>query len=88
MVNAIMSFFCDKCGSCCKVLKFIPELSEYDRGDGICKYLKDNLCTIYTNRPEICNVEKTYKRFSDKYSKEEYYKLVAEYCKKLKESNF
>ena len=80
-----MTFFCDKCGICCKILQHIPELREYDRGDGICKYLENNLCIIYENRPDICNVEKTYRRFSDQLTKEEYYQLVAKYCKKLKQ---
>lgn len=86
-MDTIMAFFCDKCGVCCKILQYIPELHEYDRGDGICKYLKNNLCTIYANRPEICNVEKTYKRFSSQFTKEEYYQLVSEYCKRLKQNS-
>lgn len=85
MVNTTISFICDKCGKCCKILQYIPELNEYDRGDGICKYLNDNLCTIYTNRPDICNVEKTYEKFSHMFTKEEYYQFVTEYCKQLKQ---
>jgi Fe-S-cluster containining protein len=43
------------------MLKKVPELSEYDRGNGVCRYLaKNNLCMIYSNRPIICNVEKMY----------------------------
>ena len=58
-VNTAMSFFCDKCEIGCKILSHIPELHAYDRGDGICKYLKDNLCTIYATRLEISSVEKS-----------------------------
>jgi Fe-S-cluster containining protein len=43
------------------MLKEVPELSEYDRGNGMCRYLtENNLCMIYSNRPVICNVEKMY----------------------------
>jgi Fe-S-cluster containining protein len=43
------------------MLKNVPELSEYDRGNGMCRYLaKNNRCMIYPNRPVICNVDKMY----------------------------
>jgi Fe-S-cluster containining protein len=43
------------------MLKNVPELFEYDRGNGVCRYLtENNLCLIYSNRPTICNVEKMY----------------------------
>ena len=29
---------------------------EWALEDGSCKYLKDNLCSIYETRPEICRV--------------------------------
>ena len=30
---------------------------EWADEDGICKYLRDNLCSIYEQRPEICRVK-------------------------------
>jgi len=30
---------------------------EWDRGDGACKYLENNVCSIYEQRPEICRVK-------------------------------
>jgi hypothetical protein len=43
------------------MLKKVPELSGYDRGDGVCRYLaENNLCIIYSNRSVICNIEKMY----------------------------
>jgi hypothetical protein len=43
------------------MLKKVPELSEYDRGNGVCRYLaENNRCMIYSKRPVICNVEKMY----------------------------
>ena len=32
-------------------------IKEWDRGDGGCKMLKDNLCSIYNERPDICRVK-------------------------------
>lgn len=46
---------CSQCASCCKLAGLI--VREWDRGDGACKYLQGNLCSIYENRPEICRVK-------------------------------
>ena len=79
-----MNFQCDKCGICCKLLKGIPQLAAFDRGDGVCIHLKDNLCSIYESRPDICNVEKMYPFFKDQMSKKEYLKLMTDSCLALK----
>jgi Fe-S-cluster containining protein len=42
------------------MLDRVPALSEYDSGNGVCRYLKNNLCEIYDERPMICNVEEMY----------------------------
>lgn len=83
--------YCDKCGVCCKLfhlLNFTGEfifLKEYDDGTGKCKYLKDNLCTIYDNRPIYCNSELLYEKiYKFKMNKKEYYKFLKEECTKLK----
>ncbi len=60
---------------------------EFDRGDGICKYLdlNTNLCEIYSERPVICNVDKAYDMyFASVLSKEEYYKMNYDICNQLK----
>lgn len=80
-------FTCTKCGLCCCNIDLVPELSEYDMGNGVCIHLtEDNLCDIYSSRPDICNVEKM---FDTKYrylmSKEEYDHLNEEGCKLLQE---
>ena len=52
-------------------------------GDGICKYLNitTKLCTIYENRPSICNIDLSYDLyFSDKISLEKYYNMNYEGC--------
>ncbi|WP_239662079.1 hypothetical protein [Brachyspira hyodysenteriae] len=48
---------------------------------------EDNKCSIYDNRPDICNVDLMYqKKYSNFYSKEEFYKLNYEVCIKLKKN--
>lgn len=81
-----MDFQCDKCGICCKLLKGIPQLAAFDRGDGVCIHLKDNLCSIYDSRPDICNVEKMYILFKDQMTEEEYIQLMTDSCRCLKQT--
>lgn len=81
----ITIFQCDKCGACCRSIAGIGILQELDRGDGVCKYLQNNLCTIYANRPLACRVDECYKAFfKDKMSKEEFYRLNHLACEELK----
>lgn len=63
---------CIKCGACCiKAGKY--SLPKFNNGDGCCKYLtKDNLCSIYENRPEICKSSNYKKIFTDE--------LIAKAC--------
>lgn len=78
-------FQCDQCGLCCKNLRLSPLYEELDRGDGVCKYLKGNLCSIYSKRPLLCRIDESYEVFfKDSLSKEEYYRLNHEMCNKLK----
>ena len=83
-----MSFNCSKCWECCRHIANIPLLMEFDRGDGVCKYLCDSKCEIYDNHPEICNVEQMYEKYFAKiYSRNEFYKLNEEACVILQNSN-
>lgn len=80
-----MKFPCLKCGACCrKIGNIYPEL---EGPDGSCIYLSsDNLCTIYPDRPLLCNIDKFYEKFlKNKISREEYYRMNLEACKKLQE---
>jgi hypothetical protein len=80
-------FQCDCCGLCCMKVGSSPLYCDLDRGDGICRYFDCNsrLCTIYYNRPDRCNVDKSYEMyFKDKLTLEQYYELNYEVCKKLK----
>lgn len=80
-----MKFECDCCGECCRNIRLSGIANELDRGDGVCKYLKDNLCSIYTERPIICNVDRYYDKYLiGKISREEFHKLNKKACEKLK----
>lgn len=53
----------------------------------MCRYFNEftNLCLIYENRPDICNVEVGYKKyFAQSYTEEEYLWLNYEACKFFK----
>lgn len=80
-----MMFPCDKCGACCRNLHLSPLYAELDRGDGVCKYLSGNLCSIYESRPLLCRVDECYEKFfKDVMPLEEYYRLNQEACQLLK----
>lgn len=78
-------FKCDKCGQCCRNLKKSELYADLHNGDGICKYLIGNICSIYSNRPLLCRIDESYERFfKEKMSLEEYYLLNYKMCEKLK----
>lgn len=68
-------FRCKKCGMCCRNVKrykekVYPELKTL-LGDampdfciedinGVCVFLRDNICSIYETRPIICNTDKMF----------------------------
>lgn len=83
-----MMFKCDKCGLCCSHIAGIELYKDLDRGDGVCKYLKDNLCSIYNNRPLLCRIDESWKQFySSEMTLECFYELNYKGCEKLKEQN-
>lgn len=80
-------FKCDQCGKCCRNLNKSQLYSELDRGDGICKFLNGNLCSIYQVRPLLCRVDDCYEQFfKESMSKEDFYSLNYEVCNELKKS--
>lgn len=79
-----INFPCTKCGLCCQHIDFVPELAEYDIGNGICRYLKDTLCSIYDIRPDICRVEVMYAtKYNNLFSKDEFIRQNLLICKQL-----
>ena len=80
-------FECDKCGSCCMQVDRSILYAELDRGDGVCRFFDDKLklCAIYETRPLLCNVDDAYSiYFRDKISKDDYYNLNYEMCRKFR----
>ena len=77
------SFVCSQCGLCCRQIGRVSELEALDRGDGVCRYLENNLCQIYETRPMFCRVEEMYEMFSDMYDLETFYELNYQICRKL-----
>ena len=83
-----MKFVCDKCGECCRNLQLSDIYADLDSGDGTCKFLVGDTCSIYDNRPLKCRVEDSYYAFfSQDMTKEVYYQKNYEMCKYLKEKN-
>lgn len=50
-----MAWECTKCGACCKLAWLIEPTMADDSGK--CMHLKDNICGIYDERPDICRVK-------------------------------
>ena len=80
------AFKCDKCGKCCENLNLSADYDDLNDGMGVCIYYdrETHLCTIYENRPDKCNVIKSYKSLMDKMSIDEYFELNYMSCKILK----
>lgn len=77
-------FKCNKCGQCCRNLNKSDLYNDLNRGDGVCRFLKKNLCSIYETRPQLCRIDDCYQLyFKDIYSIEEYYKLNYKACTNL-----
>ena len=78
-------FSCDRCGACCRHLERSDLYKDLDRGDGTCKHLFNNLCTIYDERPLKCRVDDSYHQiFKDQMSLDEFYRMNYEACASLK----
>ena len=81
----MVGFPCTQCGACCRragVTGLMPS-----NEDGSCIYLnKDNTCSIYNQRPEVCNIDKMRKKQTI-LSKKEYYKLSAKVCNQFIEED-
>lgn len=79
-------FQCDGCGCCCRNLDKSELYKDLDRGDGTCKYLAGNKCSIYEKRPLLCRIDESYEVFfKNIYKREEYYKMNYIMCRKLRE---
>lgn len=78
-------FKCNQCGECCRHLDRTNLYPWLNRGDGVCRYLKDNKCSIYAERPLLCRVDESYEAyFKDFYTLEEFYEMNYQVCNRLK----
>jgi Fe-S-cluster containining protein len=78
------SFPCTGCGLCCQNIGHIPQLKEFDLGNGVCKFLKNSQCEIYENRPDICQVDKMFElEYHKEFSKTDFYQVNANACNSL-----
>jgi len=95
-----MGFNCTSCGLCCKNIQNVYDNSvriaeesgienivfPYRHTDGVCEKLVNNNCSVYENRPMICNVETMAEVL--KFNKSTFYKLNSKVCNDLiKEHN-
>ncbi|WP_313530756.1 YkgJ family cysteine cluster protein [Anaerotignum sp.] len=85
-MSKLTGFDCNKCGLCCRNLDKSDIYISLHNGDGICRHLDQmtNLCTIYDNRPALCNIDISYALyFSNMMSKKEFYLLNRKGCELL-----
>jgi uncharacterized protein len=86
--NNLPDFPCTECGICCKNINLIPELSQYDLGNGTCQYLGIDLrCTAFELRPYICQSKAIYiKQYHDKIAYKDFMYLSAKVCTTLQKA--
>lgn len=92
-----MEFPCTKCGACCmsmglilenkgKGVMFQKEVEEFPyKADenGVCEKLTDKGCSVYKDRPDLCNTETIRERYYSHLSKKDYFLLMIDGCKRL-----
>ena len=79
----LSDFKCVKCGECCKHLDLLAFAKDM-HVNGICKYLKNNLCTIYDDRPWYCNCYKVFNRISECITEDNFVRITIEACNRLR----
>ena len=82
-----IEFKCDGCGLCCRHIDRVPQLKDFDTGNGVCKFLDavTNRCRIYFSRPDLCNVAVGYEKyFAEYFTEEEYLRINYKVCAQLK----
>ena len=92
---------CNGCTFCCENIgavlnskykakwaeKFLLEFPYKANENGACEMLKDNKCSIYENRPIICNVKKSFDYQNVTNSKEEWLNMNTKICRKVKNNS-
>jgi len=66
------------------MIRSVPELAEYDNGNGVCRYLENNICSIYESRPKICNVSEMYNaRYASSMAEREFVEVNLRSCEEI-----
>lgn len=78
-------FQCDQCGKCCEKVGSSKLYGFLADSTGKCKFLNDNKCSIYAQRPLICRVDEMYEHYyKDFMTRDEFYELNYMLCNVLK----
>ena len=92
-----MSFNCTGCGLCCKEIGHIigstapfvwmqqarDDFRYKANEDGSCENLIDNKCSVYDDRPLLCNIERMAEQSCCPVTKEVWYQMNYIGCKQL-----
>ncbi|MDR2519002.1 MAG: hypothetical protein LBD13_06275 [Spirochaetaceae bacterium] len=78
-----LSFVCEKCGECCRHIEAFVGSLPYQE-NGVCGYLKGDLCSIYEKRPDFCDFKRAYGYFKDSMTEAEYLEKTRCFCELLK----
>ena len=92
----MFKFPCIGCGACCMAVgdilstpideldDFRQEIEDFPykaKENGHCEKLVDGKCSVYENRPDLCNVDKKYDTsYKDVMSRKEYHNLTKQAC--------
>lgn len=92
----VTDFNCTSCGLCCKNLRnaLIWDAPEFLRPaiaafpykvmpDGSCEKMVGNQCSVYEDRPLLCNIDKTHDELDVPMSKQEWFDLNEKGCDQL-----
>jgi len=86
-----MEFICTQCGACCKRTDALKKYGLPIKKDGSCGHLKNNLCSIYENRPDFCSIDKLRDAYIKEYkvdiTKEDWYIWNSKCCNFLIEED-
>ena len=96
-----MSFECTGCELCCKEIghiigsiapmewmqKATDEFPYKANADGSCEKLIDNKCSVYDDRPLLCNIERMADEAEVEINKEVWYKMNYIGCKMLQDKD-
>lgn len=92
-----LTMICTDCdGACCKKIGEVISIYKslkldlgYDftvNDKGECSKLINGRCSIYKDRPDICNLEKSYNNYRELISEEDYMNMNKEHCKKFRDN--